>query len=122
MTPAVKHGPRCPPRSSARLTGPVIHGYVIDEAEAQGVQIIPGRATKHLITNEAGEVIGVTADQGGTAINVKAGKGVILNAGGMCNNPEMLAQYMRFGAMRIAAGTRRKRHGRRHQDGPGGRC
>lgn len=105
VTPAVKHGAQCPPDEEHPLTGPVIHGYVIDEAEAQGVQIISGTAAKHLITNEAGEVIGVAADQGGTSINVKARKGVILNAGGMCNNPEMLAQYMRFGAMRIAAGT-----------------
>ncbi len=46
------------------------------------------------LTNEA---LGVQADQGGTVINVKARKGVILSCGGFENNLELKKQYLPLG-------------------------
>lgn len=104
VTPAVKHGAQCPPDQEHPLTGPVIHSYVVSEAQAKGVQIITGAPAQRLIVDGAGAVIGVVALIDGAEKAIKARRGVILAAGGMCANPQMLAQYMRFGGMRIAAG------------------
>lgn len=106
VTPAIMHGAQCPPDEAHRTTGIVIHSFVIAEAEAKGVQIITAATGKHLITNSAGDVIGIKAEIAGEPKNIKARKGVILNCGGMCNNPQMLAQYMRYGGIRYAAGTK----------------
>ncbi|MDR2493076.1 MAG: FAD-binding protein [Coriobacteriales bacterium] len=57
------------------------------EANIEGHFETPG---KRLITNEAGEVIGVVAEQGGKEINVKARKGVVLACGGYEFNEYLL--------------------------------
>ena len=104
VTPAVKHGAQCPPDSEHPLTGPVIHSYVVNEAQAKGVQILADAPAQRLVVDPDGAVIGVVALVNNEPTAIKARRGVILAAGGMCANPQMLAQYMRFGGMRIAAG------------------
>lgn len=105
VTPPVKHGVIITDKDHP-LGGALIHDYVAKKAEALGVRLLMETPATKLITNPAGEVIGVGADSGGKSINIKARKGVILAGGGMCNNPEMMAQYMRYGALRTAAGGR----------------
>ncbi len=86
------------------LAGPLIHSHVVDRAEEVGVRLLMETPATGLITNSDGEVVGVEAEKNGESINIKARKGVILAGGGMCNNPDMLAQYMRYGDQRIAYG------------------
>jgi succinate dehydrogenase/fumarate reductase flavoprotein subunit len=105
VTPAVKHGAQYPPPTPEETTtGHYIHEAVIAEADRLGVELLMSTPAKRLLTNEKGEVIGVVATSGSSDINIKARKGVILAGGGMCNNPDMCAQYMRYGGVRIAAG------------------
>ena len=52
----------------------------------------PGR---RLIQNGVtGEIVGITAEQNGKTINVKARKGVVLTCGGFENNQEMIRDYL----------------------------
>ncbi|MEL1133687.1 FAD-dependent oxidoreductase [Desulfitobacterium sp. THU1] len=103
VTPPVKHGVIITDKEHP-LGGALIHEYVTKKAEELGVRLLMETSATKLITNPDGEVVGVGADSGGKSINIKARKGVILAGGGMCNNPEMMAQYMRYGALRMAAG------------------
>lgn len=104
VTPPVKHGVILTDEEHP-LGGPLIHSFVVSRAEELGVRLFTETSATKLITNSDGEVVGVVAESGGTNMNIKARKGVILAGGGMCNNPEMLAQYMRYGAQRIAYGS-----------------
>ena len=104
VTPPVMHGVLLAPDAEHPTTGGIIHSYVVDEAENKGVRIMTETSANRLITNAEGEVIGVVAQSSGKTINIKAKKGVLLAGGGMCNNPEMLGQYMRWGEQRTAAG------------------
>jgi fumarate reductase flavoprotein subunit len=104
--PAVMHAAQYPPDAAHPLTGPVIHSYVMNEAEKKGVRLLTGTRAVKLLTGGNGELTGVASVSGGRDINVKARRGVILAGGGMCNNPEMCGQYMRYGEFRVAAGTK----------------
>jgi urocanate reductase len=103
VTPPVMHGVLVVAPDQP-MGGPFIHSFVEKKAKELGVRLLMETPATKLITNSDGEVIGVVANSGGNSINIKARKGVILAGGGMCNNPEMLAQYMRYGAQRIAYG------------------
>jgi succinate dehydrogenase/fumarate reductase flavoprotein subunit len=105
VTPAVKHGAQFPPPTPEEsVTGHYIHEAVIAEADKLGVELMMETTGKRLLVGEKGEVIGVVAASGNSEITIKARKGIILAGGGMCNNSEMCAQYMRYGGGRIAAG------------------
>lgn len=106
VTPPAKHGAQYPPDEDHQsVTGTLIHAFVVDEANKQGVRIMTETPALSLIAGEDGGPIGVVAQSGNKEISIKARKGVLLAAGGMCANPEMCAQYMRFGGQRVAAGA-----------------
>ena len=46
------------------------------------------------LVRENGRIVGVQVQSGGETLHVKANKGVILAAGGMCNNRDMLQKYI----------------------------
>ena len=107
VTPAVKHGAQYPPDEDHQVvTGPLIHQFVMDEADRLGVDLRTETPAIRLILGEDGGPIGVVASNGGTEFNIKARKGVLLASGGICANQEMCAQYLRFGEMRFPAGAR----------------
>lgn len=69
--------------------GSVLTKALLKAATDKGAEVeINTEATK-LITNDAGEVIGVTAKQKDAEINIKANKGVILAAASIDHNEEM---------------------------------
>ncbi|HWR65110.1 MAG TPA: FAD-binding protein [Bellilinea sp.] len=60
-----------------------------------GIEVMLDTAGKKLITNEAGEVIGVYADSMGSEIAIRAKRGVILGTGGFDHNKEMTTAFLR---------------------------
>ena len=64
-------------------------------AEGLGIEILTETTVKDLITNAAGEVIGVIAESASGPMNVKAKKGVILGTGGFDFNKEMATAFLR---------------------------
>jgi succinate dehydrogenase/fumarate reductase flavoprotein subunit len=64
-------------------------------AEELGIEILTETAAKDLITNAAGEVIGVKAESASGAMNIKAKKGVILGTGGFDYNKDMTTAFLR---------------------------
>lgn len=60
-----------------------------------GIEVMTETAGKKLITNEAGEVIGITAEGINGTLNIRAKKGVILGTGGFDYNKEMATAYLR---------------------------
>lgn len=63
--------------------------------DEMGVETLFETAGKKLITNAAGEVIGVVADSAGTEIKIKANKGVILGTGGFDHNKTWTKNFLR---------------------------
>lgn len=64
------------------------------KAEEQGVEFMFDTQVTRLLTNENGEVCGVTALEGGKEIRIKARQGVIMNTSGFTRNPEMIKDYL----------------------------
>ncbi|HSM25727.1 MAG TPA: FAD-binding protein [Anaerolineaceae bacterium] len=60
-----------------------------------GIELMLETAGKELITNAAGEVIGIKAEGVDGALNIKAKKGVILGTGGFDFNREMTTTFLR---------------------------
>ena len=60
-----------------------------------GIEVMTETAGKKLITNEKGEVTGITAEGINGTLNIKAKKGVILGTGGFDYNKEMANAYLR---------------------------
>lgn len=81
---------------------------VISKAEELGVRFVTNCAADRFITREFGdgttEVLGVRAQYGGKAINIKARKAVVLASGGMDWNDDMIESYLRVPA-RYSWGT-----------------
>lgn len=69
--------------------GKALAQALLTAATEKGVAIEYKTEVVKLLTNDSGEVIGVTAKQGGTEIKVKAKKGVILASGGIDHNLEL---------------------------------
>ncbi|NTW71481.1 MAG: FAD-dependent oxidoreductase [Eubacteriaceae bacterium] len=69
--------------------GTILVTAMLDAATKKGAVIEYETEVTKLLTNAAGEVIGVTAKQGGKDVNIKAKKGVILAAAGIDQNKEM---------------------------------
>ena len=63
--------------------------------DARGIEILLRTPGKRLITNAAGEVIGVIADSEGKEIAIKARRGVIIGTGGFEHNREMVRHFLR---------------------------
>lgn len=76
----------------AEAGGAVLIKAMLDAALAKKAVIEYDTQVTKLLTNEAGEVIGVTAKQGEAEINIKAKKGVILAAAGIDQNKELAKQ------------------------------
>ncbi|MGI1659534.1 MAG: FAD-dependent oxidoreductase [Desulfitobacterium sp.] len=72
--------------------GKALAEILLNAAVAKGAVIEYQTEVTKLLTNESGEVIGVLAKQGGSEINVKAKKGVILASGGIDQNVELAKQ------------------------------
>ena len=107
VTTPVKHGAQYPPDEEHKsVTGTLIHQLVMAEAERLGVEIRTETPALRLILGEDGGPIGVVASNGGKEFTIKARKGVLLASGGICANPEMCAQYLRYGETRVAAGAK----------------
>ena len=60
-----------------------------------GIEVMTETAGKKLVTNAAGEVIGITAEGINGTLNIKAKKGVILGTGGFDYNKDMANAYLR---------------------------
>lgn len=69
-----------------------IFRQTIDEL---GIEVMLETAGKELVTNAAGEVIGVKAEGIDGPLNIKAKKGVILGTGGFDFNREMTTTFLR---------------------------
>ena len=78
---------------------------ILSEAveDVRGIEVMLETPGKQLITNAAGEVIGVVADNKGTTIRVKARRGVVLTTGGYEFDQEMLRNNVK-GVPIIASG------------------
>ena len=77
-------------------------------AEEMGIEIMMETTAKDLVTNEAGEVIGVRAEGASGPITIKAKKGVILGTGGFDFNKEMATAFLRtpiFASNAVATNT-----------------
>jgi len=69
-----------------------IFRQTIDEL---GIEVMLETAGKELVTNAAGEVIGIKAEGVDGPLNIKAKKGVILGTGGFDFNKEMTTAFLR---------------------------
>lgn len=66
-----------------------------DWARAHDVDIRTGHEVSRIITNSAGEVIGVEAIHEGKTLVFSAEKGVIFGSGGYAHNPEFMLRFQR---------------------------
>jgi 3-oxo-5alpha-steroid 4-dehydrogenase len=64
------------------------------KSEELGVELLYETTGQHLVLDDTGRVVGVTAsDASGKTLNIKALRGVCLTAGGFGMNPEMMAAH-----------------------------
>jgi succinate dehydrogenase/fumarate reductase flavoprotein subunit len=66
---------------------------VFDNVQLRKIEALLSTPAKRLVTNPAGEVLGLVAESGGREIAIKARKAVILACGGFENNGTMKLQY-----------------------------
>jgi succinate dehydrogenase/fumarate reductase flavoprotein subunit len=74
--------------------GPELWSVLDNACKERNVEVIFETPGKSLVTNEAGEVIGVIADQGGKEFKVKASKAVVIATGGFEYNDRMLSNFV----------------------------
>ncbi len=75
---------------------PTLREMLADSVEAGGGQVITETTAKELITNEAGEVVGVIAKKSdGTTLEI-TGRSVIMATGGYAANAEMVKEHFGF--------------------------
>jgi 3-oxosteroid 1-dehydrogenase len=63
--------------------------------DARAIETMLQTPGKRLVTNSAGEVIGVIAESGGKEIAIKASRAVIIGTGGFEHNRELVLHYLR---------------------------
>ena len=85
--------------------GPAAFAVMEQQLQESGASVLFETRATELIRNDAGEVIGVTADQAGTAINVKAKKAVVLATGCSIANEELMAEMFYPGVKMINCGA-----------------
>ena len=62
--------------------------------EARQVRLLMGHGARKLLTNRAGQVVGVEAQKGdGTPVRVRARRGVVFASGGYTHNAELVRHY-----------------------------
>lgn len=82
-----------PPYETREVT---LRTILADTVEKQGGQVITETTAKKLMTNEAGDVIGVIAEKAdGTTLEITA-KGVVMATGGYAANKEMVKEHFGF--------------------------
>lgn len=82
------------PRTHAYTAGSSLIDVLKTAAEAEGVKIYTETSGKTLLVDEAGKVVGATAEKAdGTKITINTTQGVILASGGYCANPKMVKEY-----------------------------
>jgi 3-oxosteroid 1-dehydrogenase len=62
----------------------------------RGVEVLLETPARELVTNDAGEVIGVVAETGGRRVRIGARKGVVLACGGFEWNPELVRAHLGY--------------------------
>jgi succinate dehydrogenase/fumarate reductase flavoprotein subunit len=85
------------PAGKRKLRHIGVMGFAIDELLAAGERLGVKYQTETDVTalvKDGERIVGVKATQGGKDIYVKASKSVVLCAGGMANNRDMLKQYV----------------------------
>ena len=81
-------------RAIGRAYGPDLWKLVDDNVKQRGINVMLETPAKELVQNEAGEVVGVIAEnKGGKVIMVKARKAVIMTTGGFGANEALLKAY-----------------------------
>src|SRR5260370_842821 len=69
--------------------------FLSDQVISRGVPVMYGTRAKWLLTNAAGDVIGVQSDDGARITNIGARKGVVLASGGFEFNDWLQLNYLR---------------------------
>ncbi|MBI9046855.1 MAG: FAD-binding protein [Anaerolineaceae bacterium] len=82
-------------QDGSQVGAQIMYGVFKATLEEMGVEILLETPGKKLITNDAGEVIGIIAELDGEDIAIKANKGVILGTGGFDFNKEMTHHFLR---------------------------
>lgn len=91
----------------ANITPPVARGHTTDAhsgkpisevlynvAVAKGVEFKFNTRAKRLFLNDAGEVVGVSAESDGKEINVKAKKAIVMASAGFSRNTDFIKNFM----------------------------
>ena len=76
-----------------RAAGVRLFRVIEDNIRQRGIRVLLSTPALRLITDEAGEIRGLTADRDGRAIRIRARRAVVLACGGFEANPEMQRQY-----------------------------
>ena len=88
-----KPAPRGHKVAMAGNGGPLVMRVLSAAAERAGAAIRYGAGATNLIVAEDGRVIGVRAEQNGAPLFVRAGKGVVLAAGGYIRNRALVQKH-----------------------------
>ena len=76
-----------------RAAGVRLFRVIEDNLRQRGIRLLLSTPALRLITDEAGEVRGLTAERDGTVIRIRARRAVVLACGGFEANPEMQRQH-----------------------------
>ncbi|MEV8517003.1 FAD-dependent oxidoreductase [Dactylosporangium sp. NPDC051484] len=86
------HMPRDPDGTEDLFEGAVLK-CLLAAAERAGVRTVFNTGVERLVVDDAGRVVGVAARSFGTAVFVRAARGVIITTGGFVYNDEMLGEH-----------------------------
>ena len=76
-----------------RAAGVRLFRVIEDNLRQRGIRLLLSTPALRLITDEAGEIRGLTAERDGTVIRIRARRAVVLACGGFEANPEMQRQH-----------------------------
>lgn len=75
---------------------------IIRDVKAKGGEYLLETVASKLYADESGRVVGVRAEQGGSTINIKANKGVVVAGGNWMGDPELVKTYApRWASMEV---------------------
>ncbi len=83
-------------REDIRPKGAALIARLFKGLVERGVETLLETPAREVVTNDAGEVIGVVAAHGGAALRVGARKGVVLACGGFEWNPELVKAHLGY--------------------------
>jgi len=103
-------------------TGKVLYPPLLAGVEAAGAEIYYEASAQRLVLDHDGRIVGVVVEIDGVEEYIKAGKGVVLCAGGFAANKEMVAQHCpQYLRSQFLVGTKTDDgHGIRMGQGAGG--